>query len=252
MSNQETNNLLRHYAQRYETEAFLADDPSQFIHRVKGRENQEIFGFIASSLSYGRREQFIPKIESLLQECGSEPFEWVKSGGFRSAVPNDKRCFYRLNTYGDMFLLLSTLRDMVTHYGSVGGFLQSGCQVTTGEEALKAFTAYFQEHSANGFVPKNTTSCCKRLCMFLRWMVRNNSPVDLGLWSYFIDKRTLIMPMDTHVVQQSVALGLLNSRNASMSSARKLTERMLLVFPDDPLKGDFALFGLGITKDKAV
>ena len=80
-------------------------------------------------------------------------------------------------------------------------------------------------------------------------MVRDDSPVDLGLWSDFIDKRTLIMPMDTHVVQQACRLGLLNGRQATMASARRLTARMAEVFPDDPLKGDFALFGYGVNND---
>ena len=85
--------------------------------------------------------------------------------------------------------------------------------------------------------------------MFMRWMVRDSSPVDLGLWTRFIDKRTLIMPLDTHVVQQSQRLGLLRSRTASMSAARRLTQAMLEVFPADSLKGDFALFGYGVNKE---
>ena len=80
----------------------------------------------------------------------------------------------------------------------------------------------------------------------MRWMVRGGSPVDLGVWEDIIDRRTLIMPMDTHVVQQSVRLGLLKSSSASMSSALRLTSAMSEVFPDDPLKGDFALFGYGV------
>ena len=80
----------------------------------------------------------------------------------------------------------------------------------------------------------------------MRWMVRDGSPVDLGLWSDIIDRRSLIMPMDTHVVQQSMRLGLLSSSSASMSSALRLTSAMSQVFPDDPLKGDFALFGYGV------
>ena len=82
--------------------------------------------------------------------------------------------------------------------------------------------------------------------MFLRWMSRTESPVDLGLWKDFIDRRTLIMPMDVHVMRQSNALGLLKAASASMTTARRLTDAMLEVFPEDPLKGDFALFGLGI------
>ena len=84
--------------------------------------------------------------------------------------------------------------------------------------------------------------------MWLRGMVRDGSEVDLGLWSTVIDKRTLIMPLDTHVVQQAMSLGLLSSHTASMASALRLTALMRRVFPDDPLKGDFALFGAGVGK----
>ena len=77
-------------------------------------------------------------------------------------------------------------------------------------------------------------------------MVRTASPVDLGLWSDIIDRRTLIMPMDTHVVQEAMRLGLLTSRSTSMTNAIRLSERLAQYFPDDPLKGDFALFGLGV------
>ena len=81
-------------------------------------------------------------------------------------------------------------------------------------------------------------------------MVRSGSPVDLGLWADIIDRRTLIMPLDTHVVQEATRLGLLTSRTASMSTAKKLTAAMLEVFPDDPLRADFALFGLGVDENR--
>ena len=83
--------------------------------------------------------------------------------------------------------------------------------------------------------------------MLLRWMVRDCSPVDLGLWT-FIDKRTLIIPLDTHVMEEAKRLGLLATTQPSMRTAQKLTDELRKVFPDDPLKGDFALFGYGIQK----
>ena len=116
----------------------------------------------------------------------------------------------------------------------------------TGFTAVIAICKYFSSKDIEVIIPKDTTSACKRLCMFLRWMVRDESPVDLGLWSDIIDKCTLIMPLDTHVVQESVKLELLGNKSASMSAAKKLTAKMSIIFPDDPLKGDFALFGYGV------
>ncbi|MBQ5385350.1 MAG: DUF2400 family protein, partial [Treponema sp.] len=90
--------------------------------------------------------------------------------------------------------------------------------------------------------------------MFLRWMVRDSSPVDLGLWTWF-DKKNLLMPMDTHVIQESVKFGLLPKSpsgkipGATMKNAIALTDFMKTVFPDDPVRGDFALFGLGANGD---
>ena len=92
--------------------------------------------------------------------------------------------------------------------------------------------------------------------MFLRWMVRQNSPVDVGLWSWF-SPADLLIPLDTHVIRQSVELGLFSAASAGKGSgfpataanARKLTEILCSIWPDDPCRGDFALFGLGIDKN---
>ena len=87
--------------------------------------------------------------------------------------------------------------------------------------------------------------------MFLRWMVRSDSPVDLGLWSDFIDRRTLVVPLDTHVLQEAKKLGLLKSTSASMSAARRLTASLAEAFPEDPSRGDFALFGYGVSGEQS-
>ena len=115
---------------------------------------------------------------------------------------------------------------------------------------MAAICRHFAAYGASKVVPKNTASACKRVCMFLRWMVRGGSPVDLGLWADIIDRRTLVMPLDTHVVQEARRMGLLTGGTASMAAARRLTDAMLRIFPDDPLRGDFALFGLGVDEGR--
>ena len=97
-------------------------------------------------------------------------------------------------------------------------------------------------------VPSPHSSVAKRPCMFMRWMVRDGSPVDLGLWSEFIDKRSLLIPLDTHVMQEASHLGLIACKTASWKTVMNLTEALKEVFPDDPAKGDFALFGYGVDK----
>lgn len=238
--------LLKEYARRYETPGFLQADPSRFMHMVEGRLNQETMAFIASCLSYGSRKQFFPKIQYILDCSNGKVFDWVAERRFDTDIPADEQCYYRLYTRRTMNTFLHALSDMLNEYGSIGDFVRNSAN--DGYSAVAAICNFFATKGIEVIIPKNTQSACKRVCMFLRWMVRDNSPVDLGLWNDIIDKRTLIMPMDTHVVQQACRLGLLNSRSGSMAAARKLTARMAEVFPDDPLKGDFALFGYGVNK----
>jgi len=244
--------LLTRYAAQYETEAFLPSDPSWFMHQVEGRENQETTAFIASCLSYGGRKQFMPKIQQLLDMAVGDMHRWVSSGDFTNDIPDDDgRCFYRLYTYHTMRRFLYALQTMIRTYGGIGGYVRASVAASVdshrdGLTPVKAFTDYFAACGIESIIPKNTSSACKRLCMFMRWMVRDNSPVDLGLWASFIDKRTLIIPLDTHVLQEARRLGLIDSKTASMTAARKLTARLAEIFPDDPLKGDFALFGYGV------
>lgn len=248
--------LIRQLADKYETADFLAADPSRFMHSVEGDTNRETTAFVASALSYGSRKQFFPKIQRIIDFAGGDVDRWVRSGAFAADIPDTSDCFYRLYTNHTMLAFLTALRRLLCDYGSLREFALTALAAAGGGVGLgecrdtlvvvAALCRHFAAHGSVGVVPKDTTSACKRVCMFLRWMVRDASPVDLGLWSDIIDKRTLIMPMDTHVVSEAVRLGLLQRKGASMATARRLTATMRTVFPDDPLKGDFALFGLGV------
>lgn len=244
-----TAELLCTYAERYETAEFLIGDPSWFMHQVEKSDDRIALAFIASALSYGSRKQFFPKIQYMLDCSQGKVDEWVRSGAFANDIPNNPgRCYYRLYTFATMHRFLSAFREMMHEYGSLTEFVRQSAPDARCLSAVEAITSWFAARGIEGVIPKNTQSSCKRVCMFMRWMVRSGSPVDLGLWSDIIDRRTLIMPMDTHVVQQSMRLGLLSSSSASMSAALRLSSAMLIVFPDDPLKGDFALFGYGVNK----
>ena len=241
-------------ANKYEVPDFLNGDPSWFMHQVIGERNQETIAFIASCLSYGSRNVFMPRIQYLLDCSGNEPYEWIKSGKYKLDIPNNDTCFYRLYTNAMMYALFNALQAMYEVYGDMKNFIR--CHTGHNDdnyqleaiEAIEAICHYFQEQEAVRIVPKNASSSCKRVCMFLRWMVRTDSPVDLGIWSDLIRLRSLIMPLDTHVIQQSLQLGLITSKTTSMSVARKLTDKLLEIFPDDPLKADFALFGYGVNQ----
>lgn len=251
---------------KYEKKEFLDGDPSWFMHQVEGDANKELLAFVASALSYGSRAQFLPKIRYVLECSGGDITGWLLRGDYQRAFPDDDSCYYRLYSNRMMRAFLDALALMVRQYGSMKAFVMSldegremrdeGREMRDegGEmrdsitclDAIVSLTSWFAAHGSSGVVPKNAQSSCKRLCMFLRWMVRDGSPVDLGLWSDIIDRRTLIMPMDTHVVQEANRLGLIHSKSTTMAAAIKLTDRLREVFPDDPLKGDFALFGYGV------
>lgn len=245
---QELKQHIIHLADKYETADFLPADPSSFMHKVSGADNQEAMAFIASCLSYGSRKQFFPKIQYILDSSQGEVDHWVRSGAFAADIPDTADCYYRLYTFSHMHRLLTAYRHLLEEHGSMKELVR--CNATTGLEAVSAICRFFAAEGAGTVVPKNTSSACKRVCMFLRWMVRSGSPVDLGLWADIIDRRSLIMPLDTHVVQEATRLGLLQSRTASMATARRLTQKMLEVFPDDPLRADFALFGLGVDESQ--
>ncbi|MBQ7449538.1 MAG: TIGR02757 family protein [Paludibacteraceae bacterium] len=254
---------LEQLASLYETADFLQGDPSFFMHQVTGEPNQETMAFLAAAISYGSRKQFLPKIGQMLSWSEGEPYEWVLRGKYEKHIcKDDNSCFYRLYTYKQMNLFLNRYQQLLQKYGSLKQFTIHNSQTSsctsvaflppyanhhsqTTLDAIAKITAYFSE-SESGIIPKDTTSACKRLCMFLRWMVRDNSPVDLGIWADIIDKRTLIMPLDTHVLHQAERLGLIKSRNATMATAIKLTAEVAKIFPDDPLRADFALFGYGV------
>ena len=252
----DTRELLIRLAERYETAEFIVGDPSWWMHQVQGTRNQEATAFVASGLSYGSRSQFMPRIGQLLEWAEGDMDRWLRTGAYQEHFAlGDKSCFYRLYNNDTMRRFFDAYRTLLVEYGSMGDYLSTfnfqfsgmpSARPTT-FNSVEAICLWFANHDGGAVVPKDASSACKRVCMFLRWMVRDNSPVDLGLWSSFVDKRSLIMPMDTHVVSEAMKLNLLTSRCASMSAAIKLTDAMREVFPTDPLKGDFALFGYGVT-----
>lgn len=240
----ETRNKIIELASKYETADFIKCDPSRFMHDFADERDGEAAAFIASCLSYGQRRQFMPRIRDLLSKAGGEVRRWIVDETYEESVGNSDECFYRLHTCRDVSQTLRAYRSILTSYGDMKSLVAA--HASNGREAVAVVCRYFAAQNASALVPKNDASACKRVCMFLRWMVRDGSPVDMGWWSRVVDKRTLVMPLDTHVLQEAQRLGLISTRTASMNAAVQLTKTMSEVFPDDPLRGDFALFGLGV------
>ena len=240
-----TKELLRQYAVKYER-AFPSPDPSEFLKTAEGTNNQEATAFVAACLSFGSIEQFMPKIEQLIEwakDSGGMD-QWIRRGAFKRKIRTDAcRCFYRFVTYANLHAFLWTYQQIMNDYRTLGEYVRENGD-GTGLGTVKAICAAFADSDVGYLVPANDSSACKRICLFLRWMVRE-PPVDLGLWKGFIDRGSLIMPLDAHVLKQARKLKLLAKEPATMTTARKLTAIMADVFPGDPLRGDFALFGQG-------
>jgi len=244
MIGQDVKDRLRRYAAQYETADFIKGDPSWFMHQVSGAKNREAMAFLSSAFSYGSRKQFLPKVQQFLDWSGGEVHSWVLGGEFEKEVrAGDSSCFYRLNTCAQVNKFLRSYQALLQEDGTLGDSLRKE-GISKALPAVRHICAKLG--GAGSPVPQDATSACKRVCMFLRWMVRDGSPVDLGLWADFMDRRSLIIPMDTHVLQEAEKLGLIKSRTASMSAALRLSSSLAEVFPEDPMKGDFALFGYGV------
>ena len=256
--------VLLKLADKYETADFLQKDPSRFMHLYKASPaDAEVVAFLSANLAFGRREQILSHIEfilSLIRQSDLTPCMWIKQGAYEKDFPRTDRSFYRMFTFTDMNNFFSGVKQILNESPSLGEFYKAAwqreCEFAQKDSAYKK--RYLHEVIAAAFPVKTALVGCskggaaKKLNMFLRWMVRDNSPVDLGLWSAWYKKSDLLMPMDTHVIQQSVEFGFLQRTgsgalpSANIKNAVRLTDCMKEFFGDDPVRGDFALFGLGV------
>ena len=239
--------LLTSLADKYEIASFCDEDPSQFLHWYKkGTANIELASFIAAMLAFGSRTQFIPKIRQILQTADNSSGSisaWLKNDTYKKDFPTGTKKFYRFYSYDDMQIFFTELSDILKNDETLGQFFKSQWK---NSPTLHLADIISQSFPKSRIVPKGKTSANKRLHMFLRWMVRQNSAVDLGLWSWY-PQADLLIPLDVHVMQEAQKLGLLPpNATASRKTAIALTKKMEDIFPGDPARADYALFGLGV------
>ena len=239
----EIKDYLTLLAQKYETPAFLKDDPAQFMHRFDKPRDQEAAAFIAANMAFGRRDQILSHVEAILAQADGSPADWIESGGYRAFFRQGTKSFYRMYTHDDFLLFFDALKDVLQTEDTIGQLVK---QKYSGGFLHETLISLFPKDCT--LIPHSRTSAAKRLNMLSRWMVRGSSPVDLGLWNWF-PKDRLLIPLDTHVMQEARRLGLLKSKTASLKAAVELTGLMRDVFPDDPVKADFALFAIGVDSD---
>jgi uncharacterized protein (TIGR02757 family) len=231
-------------ADKYETCRFTEDDPSCVLRRYTGTADIEAAAFIAAVLSFGQRAQFMKKIEYILSASGAYPAEWLRSGVWKKQFPEGTGKFYRFYSYNDMRDVFSALQRILSEDTTFGQYMKKRYEERIPHMCLASLiAAAFPGCRA---VSRTPQSAGKRINMFLRWMVRRNSPVDLGLWTWY-SPEDLIIPLDTHVLQEAEKIGLVPPGSAGTAkTARLLTDQLRGVWPDDPCRGDYALFGAGI------
>ena len=225
---------LRALAHQYHKPEFVENDPVQFPHGYCKQQDIEISGLLTAYISFGRRVMIIDSATRLDAMMGHRPHAYVLSEAWRADFNDSRRTFYRTLNNGDMARMFEFL------YGVYRDFQTMEEWILNEKRGLPIDTLLY------GLGLKRS-SAQKKLNMFLRWMVRKNSPVDLGCWSG-VDPCELIIPLDTHVHQMALELGITKSKTASFKTAEEITEFFKVIFPDDPCLGDFALFGMGVNR----
>ena len=227
---------------KYETKDFIKNDPIQFPHRYFLKKDIEISGFISSLFAFGKRSIFIKKLDELFN-LASSPYSLILD----YKKYNLENFVYRFIKSVDLIELLRLLNKLyITDKSSLAELFY---------EKNNRFERVINYFYKNSNCPNNTGFCfmfakpenksaLKRLNMFLRWMVRNGE-VDFGIWD-FISKNELIIPLDTHVARISRQFHLLKRTVNDYKAAFELTEKLKEYDEFDPVKYDFALFGLGV------
>jgi len=241
-------------------------DPVHIVRRYASREDREIVGFCAAALAFGRVASVLQSIERLLEIMGAGPAAYVR--GFDPV--RQKRAFadfvHRWTRGPDLVALLWILKQMFDRSGSIEGFFLEGYDpaapdVTGALDSLSnralsldVTAAYGRSKVPQGvsgrlgvcyFFPRPSAgSGCKRLNLFMRWMVRRDA-LDLGVWSRVAPAK-LIVPLDTHVIRVGRCLRLTRYTSPGWRMARDITESLRRLDPDDPVKYDFSLCHLGM------
>ncbi len=231
---------------KYENKDFIKDDPVQFIHRFKNKKDVELAGFIASLLAYGSRVQFIKKLDDLfINIAHNEPLNFILN--FEPELIGDFN--YRFGKPVDFISIFKILKELYDTTDGLEELFNYGRQQgKMFETVVDYFYARADKSVGQGFYhmipnPRNN-GAMKRMCMYLRWMVRKSS-VDVGIWK-FMKPSELYIPLDVHVGRISRQMGLLTRKANDFKAVEELTDKLREFCPDDPVKYDFAMFGYGV------
>jgi len=257
MSDFNLKDFLDQKVEEYNHPGFISHDPISIPHLFVEQENIEIMGFIASILAWGQRKTIINKCKELIDRMDGHPYDFILHHqetdlkqllGFKHRTFNDT----------DLLYFIAFFKYHYSRFGSLEeAFLigQEGAEEVNVERSLNEFKAYFfslpdfparTKKHISAPVQKSTV---KRINMFLRWMVRRDDKgVDFGIWRK-ISPSNLICPCDLHVERVARKFGLITYDKVNWKTAMELTENLRVLDPEDPVKYDFALFGLGVERE---
>ena len=237
-----------------------ATDPIQIVRRYARDDDREVVGFVAASLAFGRVASVLQSIERVLAVMGPAPAEYVRGFDVRRDGTAFADIVHRWTRGRDIAALVWLMRQMIDRAGSleeyfVGGYDASAPDVGDALDRFSTRAMALDLRSAYGRVPRRPGVCyffprpsagsaCKRLNLFLRWMVRRDA-LDLGVWRR-VPPAKLIVPLDTHVIRVGRCLRLTTYASPGWRMARDITESLRALDPDDPVKYDFALCHLGM------
>ena len=240
-----------------------ATDPVHLVRRYEAPADREVAGFCAAALAFGRVASVLQSIEALLAVMGPSPAAFVRDfEPARHGVPI-RSLGHRWIRGRDLTALLLVLRRMLREAGSIEAFFLAGDDPAAPDVAagLEAFSVRAlatplghlyrgvppRQRSVGYFFPRPSAgSACKRLNLFLRWMVRRDA-IDLGVWSH-VGPARLIVPLDTHVIRLGRCLRLTRYTSPGWKMAAEITAALRAIDPEDPVRFDFSLCHVGMMK----
>jgi uncharacterized protein (TIGR02757 family) len=249
MNEKELKEFLDIKVELYNQPSFIENDPVSIPHLFTKKPDIEIGGFFAAVFSWGNRTTIINKSKELMQLMGNAPYDFCLNHSMKELK---RLVFFKHRTFGttDLYYFIEFFKYHYSKHKSLeSAFTKYG---TTIEEMLTGFHHYFfsLEHvparTKKHIATPERKSSCKRLNMFLRWMVRQDDKgVDFGIWKN-ISPAQLICPIDLHVARVARRLGILKRTQTDWQAALELTQYLRTLDKNDPVKYDFALFNLGV------
>lgn len=237
---------------KFNRRSFVHPDPLEFLYSFHELKDREIAGLVASSLAYGKVRQILKSVSIALKKI-SPPYDFLINSDTRFLLSVFRDFRHRFTTGKNMALMLAGAKSAILKYGSLEQCFKAGF-VTSAPNILPALELFVKELSSefdsegNYLLPlPSRGSACKRLNLYLRWMVRCDN-VDPGDWSD-IPKSKLLIPLDTHMWRICRRLGFTSRKQADMKAVLEVTSAFRRFCPDDPVRYDFALTRFGIRKD---